>query len=251
MARALNLLRASVHYRRECFDQGLQAAGFKLVPALADPRPGDLLVIWNRYGGFHEQAQIFERAGAGVLVVENGLLGKNWRGGEWFSLSLGHCAGAGEFKPAGPERWDGWGVPLAPWRTGGRETVIFGQRGIGESGVASPPVWAEGVQRRIGGRIRPHPGQGPAKALAVDLADARDVVTWHSAAALQALLLGVAVWFDCPTWIGAGAARPLAEWPGQPKRDDGSRLEMFRRLAWCCWTLDEIKTGEPIERLLR
>lgn len=249
MARALNLLRASVHYRRQCFDQGLQAAGFKLVPALADPRPGDLLVIWNRYGGFHEHAQIFERAGAGVLVVENGLLGKGWRGGEWFSLSLGHCAGAGEFKPAGPERWDSWAVPLAPWLAGGRETVIFGQRGIGEPGVASPLAWAEGVAWSIGGRIRPHPGTGDEIPLAKDLANARQVITWHSAAALQALMLGVPVWFDCPTWIGASAARPLAEWPGQPKRDDAARLEMFRRLAWCCCTLDEIKTGAPIDRL--
>jgi len=249
MGRALNLLRASVHYRKACFDQGLQAAGFKLVPALADPRPGDLLVIWNRYGGYHEQALAFERAGAAVLVVENGLLGKSWRCGEWFSLSLGHCAGAGQFKPAGPERWDAWNVPMAAWRTGGRETLILGQRGIGEPGVASPPAWAEGVQRRIGGRIRPHPGQGDAKPLVQDLENAREVVTWHSAAALQALMLGVPVWFACASWVGAGAARPLAQWPGQPLCDDAARLAMFQRLAWAQWTLDEIKTGEPIARL--
>lgn len=245
----MNLLRTSAHYRRECFDAGLKAAGFKLVPALADPQPGDLLVIWNRYGGGHEQAQVFERTGAGVLVVENGLLSKSWRGGEWFSLALNHCGGAGEFKPAGPERWDSWDVPLAPWREGGRDTVVFAQRGIGEPGIASPPAWAEGVQRRIGGRIRQHPGQGDAVPLTTDLAGAREVVTWHSAAALQALMLGVPVWYDCPSWIGAGAARPLSQWPGQPKRDDAARLEMFRRLAWCNWTLDEIKTGEPIARL--
>jgi hypothetical protein len=249
LPRVLNLLRAGLHYRRQCFDQGLQAAGFKLVSTLTDPRPGDLLVIWNRYGGYHEHAQIFERAGASVLVVENGLLSKTWRGGEWFSLSLGHCGGAGEFKPAGPERLDSWGVPMAPWREGGRETVILGQRGIGEPGVASPTNWAEGVQRRIGGRIRQHPGKGEGKPLADDLVNAREVITWHSAAALQALMLGVPVWYDCPTWIGAGAARPLSQWPGQPKADDAARLEMFRRLAWCNWTLDEIKTGAPIARL--
>jgi hypothetical protein len=29
-----------------------------------------------------------------------------------------------------------------------------------------------------------------------------------------------------------------------------ARLAMFRRLAWAQWTLDEIKTGEPIRRLV-
>ena len=64
MARALNLLRSSLHYRRDCFDQGLRKAGFKLVPAIPDPKPGDLLVIWNRYGGWHDNALHFERRAA-------------------------------------------------------------------------------------------------------------------------------------------------------------------------------------------
>lgn len=249
MRRALNLLRHSLHYRREAFNQGLQAAGFKVVPALPDPRPGDLLIGWNRYGGTHETAQAFERAGAGVLIVENGHLGKGWRGGEWFAMSLDHCGGAGSFAPGGHERWDSWSIELAPWRTGGRETVICAQRGIGEPGIASPPGWAESVQRRIGGRIRPHPGIGGVARLEDDLANAREVVTWHSAAGLHALAMGIPVWFDCPSWIGAGAARPLAQWPGKPLCDDEARLAMFRRLAWAMWTLDEVRTGEPIARL--
>lgn len=250
MRRALNLLRPSLHYRKSSFDDGLSAAGFKLVERLPDPKPGDVLLCWNRYAGNHELAQQFERAGASVLVAENGLLGKGWRGGEWFALALGHHSGAGEWKPAGSERWDGWAVELAPWRTGGAETVILGQRGIGERGIRSPDHWAESVRGRIGGRVRAHPGTSQAKPLAADLADARQVVTWHSGAALQALTMGVPVWYAFPQWIGAGAARPLSEWPGEPKRDDAARLAMFRRLAWAMWNLDEVRTGEPIRRLL-
>lgn len=243
--RALNLLRNSLHYRKEAFNEGLTRAGFKVSKERFDPEPGDLLLIWNRYGGFHETALMFERAGAHVLVVENGYLGKDWRGQEWFSIARNHHAGAGEWSDRGSERWDSWGVELAPFRDG-QETLILGQRGIGEPGVRSPEAWAELVRHRIGGRIRPHPGVSPAKSLAEDLANVGKVVTWHSGAALHALMLGVPVWHDYPQWIGATAGRPLAEWSCEPNTDEAARLSMFRRLAWSIWTLDEVRTGEPI-----
>lgn len=245
------MLRPALHYRREAFNDGLRAAGFDVVEQLPKPQPGDALLIWNRYAGFHEVAHAFERAGALVLVCENGWLGKAWRGGEWFSLCRDHHAGAGRWAIGGPQRWDCWGVEMAPYRTDGDEAVIFGQRGIGEPGIASPHNWAEATRHRIGGRIRPHPGNAaPAVPLADDLRRARECATWNSAAGLHALLLGVPVWHAFPQWIGAGASRPLAEWgKADPMRHDGARLEMFRRLAWAMWTLDEIRTGGPIRRL--
>lgn len=250
MPRALNLLRASLHYRREAFDAGLRTAGFDVVPVLENPGPGDLLLIWNRYGGYHDEACRFEACGGRVLVTENGYLGKTWRDGEWFALAEGHHSGAGTWRDHGPDRWDGWNVDLAPFRRSGHETVILGQRGIGEPGVRSPSNWAEAVLSlcdRSRYRIRQHPGTGAAKPIAEDLADARAVCTWSSGAALQALLLGIPVWYSFPNWIGARAG---ARWPQtgntEANRDDESRLHMFRRLAWSMWTLDEIRTGEPI-----
>lgn len=250
MPRALNRLRAGIHYRREAFDDGLRAAGFKVVSNLPKPEKGDILCIWNRYGRFAAEAKEFERRGATVLVAENGYLGKGWLGGEWFSLTAGHHGGAGRWPDGGPERWDSWGVELAPWRTGGTETVIFGQRGIGEPGVRSPGGWADATRHKYGGRIRPHPGTRPCVPLASDLKNARQALTWNSGAAVLALLMGIPVWCDYPKWIGAEAAKPLAKWPGEPKRDDEARLSVFRRMAWAQWTLDEIRTGEPIRRLL-
>jgi hypothetical protein len=156
----------------------------------------------------------------------------------------------GQFPAGGSERWDSWGVDLVPFRTDGDETLIFAQRGIGEPGYRSPEMWAESVRGRFGGRIRQHPGASePAVSLDDDLARAKQCVTWNSGAALQALMLGVPVWSAGP-WIGASAARPLAEWGAEPKRDEAARLEVFRRLAWGMWTLDEIRTGEPIRRLV-
>jgi hypothetical protein len=252
MKRAVCLLRDSIHYRKDAFCQGLKANGYEILPALAKPGPGDLLVVWNRYAGYHETACAWERAGATVLVAENGYLGKDWRGGDWYSLALGHHAGAGRWHHGGDERWDSWGVELAPWRTGGSETLIFAQRGIGEPGIASPDHWAERMQKRIGGRIRPHPGKdAPAVPLLKDLENVQRVVTWHSAAALHSLIAGVPVWFDFDQWIGATAGQSMRAWGTLgDMRADGARLYMFRRLAWAMWTLDEIREGVAIAIVL-
>jgi len=251
MRKAVNRLRQSLHYRRERFSRGLATAGFSPTDDLSVPEPGDVLLIWNRYTGYDEQAQFWESKGGTVLVAENGYLGKHWRGQEWFSLALGHHAGAGDWQNGGPARWDSWQVDLAPWRVGGTETLIFGQRGIGEKGIAAPSGWAERVQRSIGGRIRPHPGKEPPRvALTDDLEKVQQVVTWNSSAALTALLEGVPVWYGFPQWVGAGAGRPLSEWPGLPKRVDADRLGMFRRLAWTIWTIEEIENGKAFSHLL-
>lgn len=246
--RALNALADGPNYRREDFTAGLQAVGFEVVASLPQPKRGDALLVWNRHGAKDALAQHFEAAGARVLVAENGYLGKVWQGKKWFALALGHHSGAGEWPDGGPARWDSWGVEFAPWREG-REVVILGQRGIGEPGVASPPAWADHVQACIGGRIRQHPGASvPAVSLADDLRDARCVVTWNSAAALHALLMGVPVFYGFDRWIGASAARPLSEFSFWAPH--GDRLGTFRRLAWAMWTADEVRTGEAFEHLL-
>lgn len=250
MPRALNLLRQAPHYRRDAFDAGLRAAGFEVVTRLPDPGPGDLVLTWNAYGGFGDTGQHFQQRGAKWLVAENAPLGNDWRGDRWYSVAIGAVAlTGGEFRAGGPERWDAWGVDLAPWRSGG-ETVILAQRGIGATGVRSPDRWAEAVRARIGGRIREHPGTGPAVPLADDLSAAGEVITWSSAAAVQALLLGVPVWHAHPQFVCASAAFPLAmHGSSTPMRTDARRLDAFRRLAWAMWTLDEITSGAPIARL--
>lgn len=250
MRRALNLLRPGLHRRRDAFDAGLRAAGLALTEALPDPRAGDVLLIWNRYGGFNDQAEAFESAGATVLVAENCPFGNEFQGGSYSLARRNVALTGGEIEAGGPERWDAWGVDLRPWRDTGGDIVVLEQRGIGHPTVRSPHGWAERARGITGGRIRRHPGNGTAAVpLREDLRRASGVVTWSSAAAVQALALGVPVWFDHPAFIGAQASRALAHWPAAPARDDAARLAVMRRLAWAIWTLPEIEQGEPFGRL--
>lgn len=249
--RAVCLIREALHYRRDAFCDGLRIVGFQVVQALRDPGYDDVLVIWNRYGGYAEQARVWEKAGARVIVAENGYLGKAWRGGDWYALSLNHHSGAGKWNHGGPERWNTYGVEFQPWRNNTGETLILGQRGIGEPGIASPAGWAEKIQKSIGGRVRSHPGKNePVITLNSDFDRSGQVVTWHSGAALLALIAGLPVWYGFDRWIGGQAGLPLGLYGAEPKKSDTDRLNMFQRLIWAQWTLNEIKEGTAFAKLL-
>lgn len=253
MKRAVCRIRHALVYRREVFLSGLAAAGYRVCASIDDPEPGDVLVLWNRYGINDDIGHRYEKAGARVVVCENAYLGKDWLGDTWFAMALGHHCGAGLWVEGGFERWDSLGVLMKPFRDDGTETLILGQRGIGEPDVASPRDWAEHAQAKYGGRIRPHPGNNePRIPLEKDLSNAKEVLTWHSAAALHALLLGVPVWYDFKHWIGAMAGRPLKLYGEAPcKRSDPDRVAMFRRLIWAQWRLSEIASGKAFSWLLQ
>lgn len=265
---ALNLLREALPYRKGAFSEGLTAAGFKVVASIPNPKPQDVLLVWNRYTSFDAEAKRFERAKATVIVAENGFLREGLQG-KWFALALNHHAGAGTWNIGGPERWDSFGITLQPWRTDGKELIIFGQRGIGENGIAAPRGWAESVQRQLRGRIRPHPGNEPAKIpLENDLKNAFAAATWSSAAALYALIEGIPLICASSRWIGAQAGIPMSTWlarsgpsqrPTGPNlavsdglnRSDADRLAVFRKLAWAQWEIKTISSGEAFRWLLK
>jgi hypothetical protein len=249
LKRAQLLLADGPNYRKADFQAGLLACGYGLVDQIREPRPGDILVTWNRSNWRNNEARRFEAAGARVVVAENGYLGKNWMGHKWFALALGHHSGAGWWPDGGPQRWDSWGAEIAPWSSGGREVMFLEQRGIGEPGIASPRGWEQSLLKRLGGRLRNHPGGAqPAVSLADDLREARCVVTWNSSGALLALLMGVPVFYGFAQWIGRQAARHVSEFDAGPSL--GDRLAMFRRLAWAQWTAEEIRLGAAFDRLL-
>jgi hypothetical protein len=220
--RALLNLRYTVPERRAAFENGLKRIG--------DP---EVFLTWNRIGNGDRVAKEFEARGLPVIVAENAAWGNDFAGARWYSLAMNWHNTSGRFPIGSAERWDSLGVELAPWRTSG-ETVILPQRGIGPAGVAMPRDWT--AQQK--GRVRSHPGTRPCKPLEEDLAKAGKVVTWGSGAAVKALTWGIPVESHMPNWIG------------EQNNTDAGRLEMFRRLAWAQWTLNEIEDGTAFRHLL-
>lgn len=250
MTRAMLMLldQPNKHREADAFAAGLREHGYSVHNAIPDPKRGDLLLIWNRMGKHHSEARRFEAAGARVIVAENGYLGAEWRGQRWFAMSVGHHNGAGRWPVGGPERWDSWGVELAPMRDLGGETVMLAQRGIGEQALRAPERWTDQTARQYGARLRRHPGtRKDGISLEQDLRGASAVVTWSSGAALKALVMGCHCWHGMPRWIGAPAATRV----GAPLNLNDRRLPMFQRLAWAMWSEAEAASGVAFGGLLR
>lgn len=238
------------NYKRDAFLAGLRAAGYEVCRKIDKPESCDILVIWNRPASQESEARKFEKAGARVVVAENGYLGKSYDGRKWFSLAIGHHSGAGTWNDHGPSRWASFGIDLQDWKTEG-ETLILAQRGIGEPGIASPPGWAQEVQKRIGGRIRRHPGTSDrAVPILEDLQGVGPVVTWHSGGAIQAIILGHPIWHGFARWLMAPAAMPLNQWGAAPKFSDADRVRSLERMAWAIWDSEEVCSGKALKVLL-
>lgn len=263
MPRAHVLIRDVPHYRRDAFIGGLQRVGFQIEGTPRAPaQPGDVLLIWNRYGHYDSLARRFEREGGTVIVAENGLMGRDRHDGHWYSLALGlPAAGGGRLPPAPPDedRTATIGVRFGELRREGQEVIVLEQRGIGPPGIASPAGWTDRTRTlvaaasRLPVRVRWHPGERPSTPIREDLAQAACVVTWGSGAAIRALELGIPVFYCLATWIAREAAVVWTGADGQlerPKLDERARAEAFRKIGRATWRTDEIESGEPIARLL-
>lgn len=233
MKRAWLNLRYTPTERVQAFKQGLARNGYGVhTDTPKNPQAGDIYCTWNRINIGDHWARRFAAMGNRVLVVENSSWGNEFAGGGWLTIARDFHNMAGKFPVGDSDRWDRLGVELEPWRTSG-ETVILPQRGFGPAGVAMPMGW----ERRKAGRIRRHPGRGHATPLKDDLAKAGKVITWGSAAAVQALMWGIPVESDMPNWIA------------EQDNTDSGRLAMFRRLAFAQWHINEIRQGTPFEWL--
>lgn len=252
MPSAVVLLQGTDHYKRASWCRGLAAAGFEVCDRSPRPQPGDVLLVWNRRGQTEHAVRTHERAGATVLVAENGYLPKV-AGAKHYALAISNHNGAGRWRVGGPERWESFGIELAPWRESGSHILVLPQRGIGPPGIAMPTAWPQRAFAQLRARtsrrieVRRHPGQEKSEPYRA-LHGAHAAVTWGSGAAIKALVVGVPVFHDFPRWIGAPAARL-----GFLELEDpflGDRLPMFQRLAWAQYTLSEIESGFAFDWLL-
>ncbi|MFA6204492.1 MAG: hypothetical protein WC710_15040 [Gallionella sp.] len=256
---AYNLTRRDIHYRHEVFSAGLKAAGYQvesLPPAKG--KPGDVLLIWNRYGQYHDIAKRFEQGGGTVIVAENGYLGKDETGNQLYALAIGGHNGSGQWNTGGPERFAALGVELQDWRSEGKHILVCPNRSFGRPDIIMPCDWTREVCEKIKRytsreiRVRQHPAVIKPKApLADDLAGAWAVVIWGSSAGVHALVAGVPVFQESPHWICASAASNNLAMIENPAMDHHRRLTALQKLAWAQWSLKEIETGAAFDHLLR
>lgn len=228
-------LRFTPESRVQAFAEGFKRLGYD--PRIGCPNQfesGDAFCTWNRIGHGDHVARMFSDRGQPVLVTENASWGNDFAGKRWYTLARDYHNEVGRFPVGSDSRWDSLSVRLQDWRWHKGETVVLPSRGIGAARNRMPGGW---VQRQSG-RIRAHPGRGVAKPLEEDLANAAKVVTWGSGAAIKALMWGIPVESHMPDWIAT------------QDNTDAGRLAMFRQLAWANWTLEELASGEPIQRLI-
>lgn len=267
MNRAYCMVRDQPQYRRHAFLSGLREAGLNVVSILTDPRPGDVVVTWNRYAHYETEAKRFERGGAAVVVAENGFVGHHecefrkpyHRNGEQlYALALWHHNGAGRWWEGEPGRWRDQGIEIKPWRESGEHVLVLPQRNIGPPGVAMPHGWAERAVQQLSKltdrpiRVRPHPGNVPTpRPLEKDLAGAWCVATWGSGAALKAVCGGVPAFSEpASPWIGRACSFDLGADVEQPLMRDDMRERMLDRVAWAQHTVSELASGEPFRQLM-
>lgn len=243
------IVRKEPHYRRGALESGFKRLGYTLLHG-AQPAAGNVLVVWGRKPDNEMMCAAYERAGGKVVVMENGYLQRVDK--SMYALSLGQHHKGG---PVGDEdRFSKLGFEPKPWRgTPGGRVVVCQQRGIGSNITASPPAWAEGYAAKLrkSGQstyVRPHPGNHPPRVpLTADLVGASCCAVWSSNAGVLALVEGYPVVYNAPHWIcEQGGSRG---W-NNPGYGDASRAAALHRMSHGQWHHDEIKTGEPLARLL-
>ena len=254
------------------FEQGLRTLGIR---SNNHDINANVAVIWSHLwsGRMRHNQEIwktFRDSGRDVIVLEVGMLkrGRTWKLGlngvnrrAWFGQDLQR------------NRAQMLGLHLQPWHQG-KNIVIAVQRGDSEqwSGLPAPTAWVEQTVAKIKSVtdrpivVRPHPRQRIASIAGVtvrqprqlvntydsfdfdtDLANAWCVINENSGPGCQSVIAGV------PAFVGADSlAAPVAnldlsdiEKPWMP-----DRTAWLEDIAHTEWTVEEIASGLPVQRLL-
>jgi len=254
------------------FERGLHALG---IQSNSHDLDADVAVIWSQlWAGRMRHNQnvwkIFRDSGRDVIVLEVGMLnrGRTWKLGvngvnrrAWFGQGLQD------------NRAHKLGMHLQPWRQG-ENIVIAVQRSDSEqwAGLPGSNIWVEQTVTKIKSVtnrpivVRPHPRQRIADIAGVivrqprpvahtydsfdfdtDLANAWCVINENSGPGCQSVIAGV------PAFVGTDSlAAPVAnldlldiEKPWMP-----DRTAWLEDIAHTEWTVEEIASGYPLQRLL-
>src|SRR5688572_20634086 len=98
MPRAISLLASAPWRKQQSFRTGFEKLGYTVMNSVQHPiHSDDVLVLWNRHAHEDGIAQQYEKAGARVMVAENGYIGTDPEGGKLFALALNYHNGAGRW----------------------------------------------------------------------------------------------------------------------------------------------------------
>jgi hypothetical protein len=195
---------------------------------LADPRR-EYYYIDNAY---------FDRCrGTHFRVTKNGL----------------QCSGR---EPSDGKRFQALGLEVKPWRRSGDHVVVCEQSPQFMREIARyPGDWTRDVTQRLEAqgrpvRLRPWSPHKPSLAVTLpdDLMGAHALVTWSSAAAVEAMQAGVPIVTMGPCAV-AHLSGSLEDLEHLPLADDSARLACLRAMADHQFTLEEIERGEAWARL--
>lgn len=257
----------------DAFQRGVNRLGFA---SAAHDMSADVAVIWStvwagRMRQNHQVWQEFTNTQRPVVVLEVGMLkrGVTWKMGI-NGTGLG-CYPDSDLDPWRPTRLE---IELLPWQDHGEHVLIAMQRTDSEQ-WANMPAGDQWLQQTVDTVrqytdrpivVRNHPRQAttiPAGCqhwqpravagtydcfdFANSIAGARAVINWNSGPGSQAVIAGV------PAFVGADSlAAPVGNCDlstvEDPVRPD--RSQWLLEIAHTEWTVDEIATGQPIERLL-
>ena len=236
----------------------------------------DVAVIWSMlWTGRMQQNQSvwqeFRRTGRPVVVVEVGMLarGRTWKMG---INGTGYgCYPVTDLDWGRPKQL---GIELQPWRDDGEHILIAMQRSDSEqwSGQPAADKWLEDTVASIKQysnrpvRVRTHPRQStsiPAGCqlsrpshvagsyddynFSSDLHNAWAVINHNSGPGSQAIVAGVPAFIHV-TSLASPVGNVSLSQIETPRRPD--RTQWITELCHTEWTVDEIASGRPIERLL-
>jgi hypothetical protein len=236
----------------------------------------DVAVIWSMLWTGRMQKnqsvwQEFRRTGRPVVVIEVGMLdrGRTWKMG---INGTGHgCYPVTDLDPNRPKKL---GIELQPWRDAGEHILIAMQRSDSEQWAGQPAAdkWLVDTVdcvRQYSDRpivVRTHPRQStsipagcqlsrPSRVAGSyddydffsDLRNAWAVVNHNSGPGSQAIVAGVPAFVDV-TSLALPVGNTSLSQIETPRRTD--RTQWITELCHTEWTVDEIASGRPIERLL-
>lgn len=248
---------------RQAIADGFRALGFDVIET-PSPIPDSrtrYVVCWGWRRG-----QALRSRGYEVLVMERGYIGDRFHYTSLGWNGLNNHAVFPEYPDDGGERFRAHGGVLKPWKEGGNYALILGQvkNDASLKGLYIGP-WYSTIAKRITKThgidvyFRPHPEarrrggylsiEGApimSGSLEASLDGALFTAAYNSNSCLDSILHGVPTYAGDSGTMAWGMHMPTLDEIVRPQREP-----IVHQIAWRQWSMEEIRSGYPLEALWR